>query len=151
MAASQDFYTTVRNFNARLTTGVTNDDGSGSLVSPTWWSTTTSAGAVPASPYMLVGLRILDSSATGVGNIADSLLRVFAINKATSAEIRLLDVIDLGDPAVSSATSKGLNLYVPYPIGQMQFEANTDLRFNISATPTAGNLDVFGFVIASGV
>lgn len=151
MASAQDFYTTVRNFNARLTTGVTADDGSGSLITPTWWSTTSSAGVRPANPWMLAGLYISDSSGTGVGNAADSLIRVFAVNNATSAEIRLIDVIDLGDPAVSSTTAKGLGIFVSFQVGRHQFEANTDLRFNISVTPTAGNVDVFGYVLAAGV
>ena len=149
MAASQDFFTTMRNFHVRLTTGATADDGS-SQTAVTWWGLTSggSAGAAPTTSWMLSGIKITDSSATGVGNIADSLVRVFATDPASGGVTRLVDTIDLGDPAVSSATSKGLNLYVPYG-PQWTFGANVTLSLNVSATTTAGNLDVLGFVMAS--
>lgn len=150
MAAAQDFFTTMRNFNVRLTTGVTATDGTGSLTSPTWWSDdgTTSAGAVPDTHWMLSGLYISASSATGVGNPADSIVTVYAINKATSAELRKIATIDLGDPAVGSTTVAEFNLYVPFGPAYT-FSNGTDLRFNISVTPTAGNVDVFGYAMQS--
>jgi hypothetical protein len=149
MASTQNYFTTMRNFFARLTTGVTADDGS-SQTAATWFGLASggAAGAVPTTDWMLSGLKITDSSATGVGNIADCLVRVFMTDPASGGTSKLIDTIDLGDPAVSSVTSKGLNVYVPYG-PQWTFGANCAIAFNVSVTTTAGNLDVVGFAMAS--
>jgi hypothetical protein len=148
MAAAQVYFSTMVNFNARITTGVTNTDGSGSLISPTWWSTTTSAGIAPTTDWLLSGLLITASSATGVGDPADSILQVYAINKASSAEIRKFYTHDIGNPAAGSTTVGEYQLYIPFG-PSYTFMANTDLRFSLSVTTTAGNVDVFGFVMVA--
>ena len=150
MAAAQVFFSIMRNFSARFTTGVTNTDGTGSLTSPTWWSAdgTTAAGAVPTSDWMLSGLIVSASSATGVGDPADSLIQMYAINKATSAEIRKIYTIDIGNPAAGTTVAAEMYFYVPFGPAYT-FSNSTDLRFSVSVTTTAGNIDIFGIVMAA--
>ena len=149
MASTQSYFSTMRNFYVRLTTGVTADDGS-SATAATWLDTVSGGGGgtVPTTDWMLSAIKITDSSATGVGNIADSLLRVFITDPESGGSMRLIDTIDLNDPAASSNTAKGFNVLVPYgPL--WTFGANAIISFNISVTPTAGQVDVFGFAQAA--
>ena len=149
MAAAQSFFSTMRNFSVRLTTGVTADDGS-SQTGVTWFGSTSggSAGATPTTDWMLTGLKIVDSSATGVGDLADSMVRMFISDPATGGVTRLIDVIDLGNPSASSTTSKGTNLYIAYGPA-WTFGSAAVLSFNLSVTTTAGNVDIIGFAMAA--
>ena len=150
MAAAQEFFTKMRMFSVRLTTGIANTDGTGSPSAVVWWSAdgTTAAGAVPSTDYMLSGFYITSSSATGVGNPADSLIQCYAVNKATSAEVRKVTTVDIGDPPAGTTASPELALYVPMG-PQYTFSRNTELQFSISVTPTAGNVDILGYVMAA--
>lgn len=149
MASQQAFFSVMRNFSCRLTAGVTADDGS-SQTGVTWFGATTggAAGTVPGTDWMLSGLTISDSSATGVANIADSILRVFVGDPATGGLTRLFAVVDLGDPLASDTVSKGISVYVPFG-PSYTFGAFTTISFNLSVTPVAGNLDILGFVMVS--
>lgn len=132
MAAAIEFLDTPKIGYARVTTGVTATDGSGSLTSVTWYG-----GSAPAGNWMLTKVIALASSATGVGNPADSLLHIFVTDGTTPRRLR---TIDIGDPAVGS---------VSVPEGQWEidfghafiFPSTISLLFGVSVTPTAGNID----------
>ena len=139
MAGAPIYFATVENFHATFTTGVTATDGSGSLTAPTWWGTNTP----PANDWMLVKLIIVADSATGVGNLADSLLTVFARDPGTGNAVRKIRTIDLGDPAAGSTTTPEYWREEDFGPAYM-FQKDVDLRFGISVTPTAGNITIVG-------
>ena len=140
MAAAQVYFATAANFHATFTTGVANTDGSGSLPAPTWWN----AGAAPATDWMLVKLVISSDSATGVGDLADCLIHIYARDPGAGNAVRLLRTIDPGNPAAGTTVLPGYQLEVNFG-PEFVFQANVDLRFAVSVTPTAGNLTILGF------
>ena len=139
MGAAPVYFATVRNFHATFTTGVTNTDGSGALTAPTWWN----ALGVPTVDWMLVKLIFVSDSATGVGDLADSIVTVFARDNGAGNAVRKIRPIDLGNPAAGSTTVPEFFREEDFGPAYM-FQGSTDLRFGISVTPTAGNLTVFG-------
>jgi hypothetical protein len=149
MAATQSYFSTMRNFYARLTTGVAADDGS-SVTNVTWAATTATADSTTplTTDWMLSSITINDSSATGVGDIADSMLRIFYVSAGTGNAARLIGVVDLNNPNASSTTSKGLTIQVPFG-PQWTFNQNSTIAFNVSVTPTSGNLDIVGFAMVA--
>jgi hypothetical protein len=139
MAAAPVYFTTAKVAHARLTTGVTATDGSGSPTDFTWYNT------APAGDWMLSRLVISSSSATGVGNPADCLVTIFADDATTLRKIR---TIDLGDPAVGSVSVPEFNLEVAFG-PEFVFPSTMNLAAVVSVTPTAGNVDLVAFVMAA--
>lgn len=144
MAGTQAYFSTMQNFYARLTTGAAADDGS-SQTNATWVNTAGGADSTtaPSTDWMLTGITVSDSSATGVGDLADALLRVFLVSGGTGNAARLIYVYDFNNPAASTTTSKGLNVYIPFGPA-WTFCKNSTIAFNVSVAPTAGNLDIVG-------
>lgn len=131
MAAAQQYFDLALYGVVRLTTGVTNTDGTGSPSGVTWNTT-------PAHDYMLNELTIAASSATGIGDIADSILTMFLDNGGSTA--RRFRTWDLGNPAVGTTTSpEGL---FTINLGMLILPSVVVPKFLISVTPTAGNVDV---------
>jgi hypothetical protein len=139
MAAAPVYFATAANFHATFTTGVANTDGSGSLTSPTWWN----GGTAPATDWMLVKLILSSDSATGVGDLADCLINIFARDPGAGNAVRLIRTIDPGNPAAGTTTLGAFQIELDFGPAFV-FQANVDLRFGVSVTPTAGNLTIFG-------
>lgn len=138
MATSQQYFDLALHGYARITSGVTATDGSGSLTSVTWNTT-------PAHDYMLTDLIITASSATGVGNPADCLVQMFLDNGGSNA--RKFLTVDLGDPAVGSTTVP--EYFRAINLGMLILPAAVVPKFSVSVTPTAGNIDFMLFGQAS--
>jgi hypothetical protein len=139
MAASISYTAAAKTAYARLTTGVTATDGSGASTGLTWYNT------APSTDYMVVRLHVSSTSATGVGDLADSLLHIFVTDGTTE---RLFRTIDLGNFAAGSTTLPAGQLEIP--LGpEFIFPSAVSLKFAISVTPTAGNVDVVALVQVS--
>ena len=142
MAASVKYFDTAKMAHGRATTGVTATDGSSaSTTAFTWYNT------APSGDWMLTKIIFSSTSATGVGNPADSLLHIFVAATPASDE-RLLRTIDIGDPAVGSTTVSGWQLEVNFG-PEFVFPSTVLPRFSISVTPTAGNIDAVLFAQAA--
>lgn len=137
MAAAPSFFDKAVVARARLTTGETAYDGTGTnLVSPTWIG---SGGAgAPTTDWLLKRVEVVCS-----GNAADSVVNVFATD-ASDANPRLLRSIDIGDPAATS-TTVGAALFSEVFGADYTFAASCGLRFSVTVTPTAGNVEVYAF------
>lgn len=137
MATAPSFFDKATIARARLTAGETAFDGTGAnLVTPTWIG---SGGAgAPTTDWMLKRVEVLCS-----GNAADSVVNVFATD-GSDANPRLLRSIDLGDPAATS-TTVGAADFVEQFGPDYQFPSGCGLRFSVTVTPTAGNVEVFAF------
>lgn len=139
MAASVKYFDTAKIAHGRATTGVTATDGSGTGSTFTWYNT------APSGDWMLTKIIFSSTSATGVGNPADSLLHIFVDDGTTS---RLIRTVDIGDPAVGSTTVSGWQLEVNFG-PEFVFPSTVLPEFTISVTPTAGNIDAVLFAQAA--
>lgn len=131
MATAIKYFDTAKVGFARVTTGVTATDGSGSSTAVTW------SGSAPAGDWMLTRVFITTSSATGVGDLADSLIHIFVDDGSTT---RLIRTIDAGNPAAGSTTVSAYQIEVAFG-PEFIFPSSVNLEFSVSVTPTAGNVD----------
>ena len=131
MAAAVKYFDTAKIAHGRATTGVANTDGSGTSTAFTWYNT------APATDWMLTKIIFTSSSATGVGNLADSLIHIFVTDATTE---RIIRTIDVGDPAAGSVTVSAYQIEVNFG-PEFIFPSTVVPRFAISVTPTAGNVD----------
>lgn len=135
MASSPVYFATAKIAYCRLTTGVTATDGSGSSTALTWYNT------APASDWFITKIVVSSTSATGVGDLADSLLYMF-VDDATTA--RLIATFDLGNPAAgTTAAGAYQNIITIGP--EFVFPSTVLPEFAVSVTPTAGNVDIVVF------
>jgi hypothetical protein len=139
MASAVKYFDTAKIAHGRATTGVTATDGSGTGSTFTWYNT------APSGDWMLTKIIFSSTSATGVGNPADSLLHIFVDDGTTS---RIIRTIDIGDPAVGSTTVSGWQLEVNFG-PEFVFPSTVLPEFTISVTPTAGNIDAVLFAQAA--
>lgn len=139
MATAAKYFDTAKVAYARLTTGVTATDGTGSLTDFTWYN------SAPSGDWMLVKAIISASSATGVGNPADCLVQFYVDDATTPRKLR---TVDLGDPAVGSTTVPEYQAEVAFG-PEFIFPSSMNLACSVSATPTAGNIDIVIFVQAA--
>ena len=139
MAAAVKYFDTAKIAHGRQTTGVTATDGSGTGGTFTWSNT------APTGDWMLTKIIFSSTSATGVGNPADSLLHIFVDDNTTS---RIIRTVDIGDPAVGSTTVSGWQLEVNFG-PEFIFPSTVLPEFTISVTPTAGNIDAVLFAQAA--
>ena len=139
MAAAPVYFGTAKIGHCRITTGVTATDGSGSGTAITWYST------APAGDWMLTKVIVSATSATGVGDLADCLLHILVDDATTS---RLIRTVDLGNPAAGSATVSGYQIEISFG-PEWVFPSTVLPEFLISATPTAGNVDIVVFAQAA--
>ena len=131
MAASIKYFDTAKIGFARVTTGVTATDGSGSTTAVSW------SGSDPSGDWMLTRIFISTSSGTGVGDLADSLIHIFVDDGSTT---RLIRTIDPGNPAAGSTTVSAYQIEVAFG-PEFIFPSSVTLEFGVSVTPTAGNVD----------
>jgi hypothetical protein len=139
MATAVKYFDTAKIAHARLTTGVTATDGSGSGTAFTWYNT------APSTDWMLVKIIFSSTSNTGVGNMADSLIHILVDDGSTS---RIIRTIDIGDPAVGSTTASAFQIEVNFG-PEFIFPSTVLPEFLCSVTPTAGNLDAVLFAQAA--
>lgn len=135
MATAVKYLDTAKIAHGRLTTGVTATDGSGASTAFTWYNT------APASDWMLTKIIFSVTSATGVGDLADSLIHIFVDDTTTA---RLIRTIDVGNPAAGSTTVSGYQIEVNFG-PEFIFPSTVLPEFSCSVTPTAGNLDAVLF------
>lgn len=135
MATAVKYFDSAKVAHGRLTTGVANTDGSGTSIAFTWYN------SAPAADWMLTKVIFSSTSATGVGNLADSLINIFVSDGTTE---RLVRTIDIGDPAVGSVTVSAYQIEVNFG-PEFVFPSTVLPRFSCSVTPTAGNLDAVLF------
>jgi hypothetical protein len=132
MASAPVYFATSKTGYARLTTGVVATDGSGASTGLTWYNT------APSADYMVTRLHVSSTSATGVGDLADSLLNIFVTDGTTE---RLFRTIDLGNFAAGTTVLPGGQLEIV--LGpEFIFPSAVSLKFAISVTPTAGQVDI---------
>lgn len=139
MAAAIKYFDTAKVAHCRVTAGVANTDGSGSITDFTWYNT------APTGDWMPVKIVISASSATGVGNPADCLVHVFVDDGST---LRILRTIDLGDPAAGSVSVAEWQIEVQFG-PEFVFPTTMNLAVSVSVTPTAGNIDFVLFAQAA--
>lgn len=139
MAAAVKYFDTAKIAHARITTGVANTDGSGASTPFTWYNT------APSGDWMLTKIIISSTSATGVGNLADSLIHIFVDDATTN---RLIRTIDIGDPAVGSVTVGAYQIEINFG-PEFIFPSTVLPEVAISVTPTAGNVDCVLFAQAA--
>lgn len=139
MASSASFLSSAKIGYARLTGALTATDGSGSPTTLTW------VGGAPSTDFMLTQIVVSSTSATGVGDIADSLLHMFMDISGTA---RLLYSLDMGNPAAGSVTTPAQMWVVPFGPAFI-FPSAATLAFGVSVAPTAGNVDVVAFCQAA--
>jgi hypothetical protein len=133
MASDPVFTSAWCNFTAQVSTANTGRDGSGTLVTPTWGGT---GGAnPPATDWMLKRLSLCQT-----GDLADCIMTMFVYDGTNT---RLCYEYDFANPTAASATAPGYIIEVPFQ--DWTFPATWDLRFAITAAPTAGVLAVTGF------
>ena len=139
MAAAPVYFTVAKMAHARFTTGVTATDGSGSSTVLSWYNT------APTADWFIAKIVVSSTSATGVGDVADSLLHMFVDDGTTN---RLFQTFDLGNPAAGSTTAGGYQNTIT--IGpEFVFPSTVLPEFTISVTPTAGNIDLVVFAQSS--
>jgi hypothetical protein len=131
MATAIKYFDTAKMGYARITTGVTATDGSGASTAVTWYNT------APSTDYMLVKVVISSTNATGTSDPADSLFHIFVTDGTTE---RLIRSVDVGNPSAgTTSTSAGIWEVAFGP--EFIFPSSVSLKFGISVTPTAGNVD----------
>lgn len=131
MAAQAVYFTAAKVAYCRVTTGVTATDGSGTSIAFTWYN------SAPAADYMLTRLIVSSTSATGVGDVADSLIHIFVSDGSTE---RLIRTFDPGNPVAGTTVLPAFQR--EFAFGPEFVLPSTVLpRVNVSVTPTAGNLD----------
>ena len=135
MAAAVKYFDTAKIAHGRATTGVTATDGSGTGGTFTWYNT------APTADWMLTKIVFTSTSATGVGDLADSLINIFVDDGSTS---RIIRTIDVGNPAAGSVTVSAYQIEVNFG-PEFIFPSTVLPEFTISVTPTAGNLDAVLF------
>lgn len=135
MAATVKYFDTAKMAHARVTTGSAVTDGSSAGTAFTWYNT------APASDWMLTKIVFSSTSATGVGDLADSLIHITVTDGTTE---RLLRTIDIGNPAAGSVTLAGYQVEVNFG-PEFVFPSTVLPRIATSVTPTAGNLDAVLF------
>ena len=131
MAVAVKYFDSAKMAHGRATLGVTANDGSGTSTAFTWYNT------APTADWMLTKIVFTSTSATGVGDLADSLIRVFVTDATTERVIRTIDV---GNPAAGSVTIPAYQIEVNFG-PEFIFPSTVLPRFAISVAPTAGNLD----------
>ena len=139
MASSIKYFDTAKIGYARLTTGVTATDGSGANVDITWYN------SAPSGDWMLTKITVMSSSATGVGDPADSLIHCWA-DDATNP--RLFRTIDIGNPAAGTTVLPAYNTEINFG-PEFIFPSTVLVSFSVSVTPTAGNIDIVVFAQAA--
>ena len=132
MATALKYLDTAKTAQARITTGITATDGTGALSTFTW------GNVAPTGDWMPVKLIVSASSATGVGNPADSLFHIFL---SDGTVIRKIRTVDLGDPTVGTVTAGEFLAEINFG-PEWIFPTTCSLQVSCSVTPTAGNLDV---------
>jgi hypothetical protein len=139
MATAVKYFDTAKIAHGRVTTGVTATDGSGTGGTFTWYNT------APSGDWMLTKIIFAATSATGVGDLADSLIHIFVDDGSTS---RIIRTIDVGNPAAGSTTVSASQIEVNFG-PEFIFPSTVLPEFSISVTPTAGNLDAVLFAQAA--
>lgn len=139
MAASVKYFDTAKIAHCRVTSGVANTDGTGASTAFTWYNT------APSSDWMLTKIIISSTSATGVGNLADSLIHIFVDDNTTN---RLIRTVDIGDPAVGSVSVSAFQIEINFG-PEFVFPSTVLPEIAISVTPTAGNVDAILFAQAA--
>lgn len=139
MAASVKYFDTAKLGFARVTTGVTANDGSGSSTALTW------SPSAPSGDWMLTKIIITVSSATGVGDLADSLIHIHVDDGTTQ---RVWRTIDPGNPAAGSTTLSAYQIEMSFG-PEYIFHSGCTLEFSITVTTTAGNVDFIVFAQAA--
>lgn len=139
MAAAVKYFDVAKIAHGRATTGVTATDGSVATTVFTWYNT------APASDWMLTKIIFSSSSATGIGDLADCLIHIFADDGTTP---RLIRTIDVGNPAAGSVTVSAYQIEVNFG-PEFIFPSTVLVEFCVSVTPTAGNLDAVLFAQAA--
>jgi hypothetical protein len=136
MATAPAFFDKAMIGRARLTTAETTRDGSGAnLVSPTWIGAGT---GTPDTDWLLKRIVVRSNN-----DAADCIVTVYATD-ASDANPRIFAEIDLGNPAAGSATDTAGGTEVVFG-ADFTFPAECSLRFGVTATPTAGSIDVTAF------
>jgi hypothetical protein len=135
MATAVKYFDTAKIAHGRATTGVANTDGSGTGSTFTWYNT------APASDWMLTKIIFTSTSATGVGDLANSLIHIFVDDGSTA---RIIRTIDVGDPAAGSTSVSAYQIEVNFG-PEFIFPSTVLPEFTISVTPTAGNVDAVLF------
>lgn len=131
MASAPVYFTVAKMAHARVTTGVTATDGSSAATAFTWYNT------APTADWMLVKITYAATSATGVGNPADSLIHIFVDDGTT---MRCIRTIDIGDPAVGSTTVSEMRGEISFG-PEFVFPSSVLPEVTVSVTTTAGNID----------
>ena len=139
MAAAPVYFTVAKIGHGRITTGVANTDGSGTSIATTWYNT------APTADWMLTKVIFSSSSATGVGDLADCLIHVFVSDGSTE---RLVRTIDMGNYVAGTVALPGAQFEVNFG-PEWVFPSTVLPKFNVSVTPTAGNLDFVVFAQSS--
>jgi hypothetical protein len=139
MAIAVKYFDAAKIAHGRATTGVTATDGSGTGSTFTWYNT------APTGDWILTKIIFTATSATGVGDLADSLIHIFVDDGSTS---RIIRTIDVGNPAAGSTTVSAYQIEVNFGL-EFVFPSTVLPEFTISVTPTAGNLDAVLFAQAA--
>ena len=135
MATAVKYLDSAKIAHGRATTGVTATDGSGTGSQFTWYNT------APASDWMLTKIIFSSTSATGVGDLADSLIHIFVDDGSTS---RIIRTIDVGNPSAGTVALSAYQIETNFG-PEFIFPSTVLPEFTISVTPTAGNLDAVLF------
>ena len=139
MATAIKYFDTAKVAHCRITTGVTATDGSGTETQLTWYN------SAPSGDWFPTKIIVTATSATGVGDIADSLLHIFVDDASTP---RLIRTVDLGNPAAGTTALSAYQLEINMG-PEFVMPSTVLLSFQISVTPTAGNLDIVVFAQAA--
>lgn len=139
MAASIKYFDTAKIAHCRATTGAAATDGSGSSTSFTWYNT------APSTDYMWVKAIISSTNNAGTSDLADCLFSFFVTDGTTE---RLIRTVDAGNQATGSATTSAGQWEVTFG-PEWIFPSTVLPKFAVSATPTAGNVDVVFIVQAA--
>lgn len=132
MAASIKYFDTAKIAHCRATTGVAATDGSGASSTFTWYNT------APSGDYMWVKAIISATNNAGTADLGDCLFNFFIDDGTT---VRLVRTIDAGNQATGSATTSAGQWEVSFG-PEWIFPSTVLPEFTVSATPTAGNVDV---------
>lgn len=139
MASAPVYFTVAKVGFVRLTTGVTATDGSVSSTAITWSNT------APTADWFISKIVVSSTSATGVGDLADSLLHMFVDDGTT---VRLHQSFDLGNPAAGTTAAGAYQNTIT--IGpEFVFPSTVLPEFTVSVTPTAGNVDLLIYAQSS--
>jgi len=132
VATAPKYFDTAKIAHMRLTTGVTATDGSGTVTDFTW------IGGAPSGDWMPVKIIASSSSATGIGDLADCILTIYADDATTIRKIR---TVDLGNVGVGTTAVPEGQWEINFGV-EFCFPTAINLAATLSVTPTAGNLDL---------